>query len=241
MSNAEDMRKLMAELISSCESRVSAACAMVDNTRQILDGFSEKRSVMGMQLKKTFAREKSFCEKEFDRMMTEILGPQEAIENETRILLNIYLDEQKEAAKTIRKNIGRHKIDHVEVDAARINEFRSWIADVHASQRVSEKQHDIELRDMLKTIYNKHKMTIEFLQIFMVKETDDKTQCPTIMVRHKSHHSEGWWEVFKHTISQWRGLIATDRQNMYMAQRRILTVSPIIMLDYFKQIEKTGS
>ena len=99
----------------------------------------------------------------------------------------------------------------------------------------------MELRDMLKTICRKHKMTVEFLQSFLVRGDDEIACYPKIVVKHRWTHAEGWWEVFKRMVSQWCELSAMESQNMYMAQRRILTVSPTIMLDYFKQAEKTGS
>ena len=72
MSNVEEMKKRMEEIVSSYESRISAVREMVDNTHRILDNFSEKRNAMSMQLKRMFISEKSFCEKEFNKMIKEI-------------------------------------------------------------------------------------------------------------------------------------------------------------------------
>ena len=76
MNNAEDMRKLTEEIVSSYESRISAVCTIIDNTHQMLDDFREKRSAMSTQLRETLAKEDSLRKKDFDIMMKEILESQ---------------------------------------------------------------------------------------------------------------------------------------------------------------------
>jgi hypothetical protein len=194
MNSAEDTRNLTEEMIFSYESRISAVCAIVDNTHRLLDDFKEKRNVMIAQLRESLAREKSFREKEFGSLMKDVLGFQDAIENETRVLLNMYLDEQKNADKTIRKAFEKHRPGCIKQSA---NDFRKTITEIQASQRASEELHDMELHDMLTAICRKHKMTIEFMQGFLAKETEIRPQCLKVTVKNKRTHSEGWWKVFK--------------------------------------------
>ncbi len=240
MSNADEMEKLTEEIFSSYESRISAVCAIVDNTHQILDGFSKKRSAMRMQLKKRFSREKSFREKDFDSMMEDILGPQEAMEKETRILLNNYIDEQKEADETIRQTLEKHMKEHIKGDQGRISDFRNSITDIQARQRDIEELHDVELRDMLKTISCKHRMTIEFLHNLLLKEADARNPYLNLKLKNKHTRSEGWWEVFEQMVSHWRESNMMEGRNMYMAQRRLLTVSNPVMLEYFNHIQESA-
>jgi hypothetical protein len=207
MSNAEDMGEMTEEIVSSYESRISAVCAIVDNTHRLLDDFRGKRSAMIIRLREMLAMEKSFRENEFDSLMKDVLGFQEAIENKTRVLLNIYLDEQKEYDKTIREIFEKHSTFRIKKDTGKINDFRKIITDIQARLRALEELHDTELHDMLQTICRKHKMTVEFMQGFLLKETEGRAaKALEITVKSKRIHPQGWWEVFKQTVSQWREL-----------------------------------
>ena len=225
MGNAEDMGEMTEEIVSSYESRISAVCAIVDNTHRLLDDFREKRSAMLIRLKETLSTEKSFRENEFDSLMKDVLGFQEAIENKTRVLLNIYLDEQKEYDKTIREIFEKHSTFRIKKDTGKINDFRKIITDIQARLRGLEELHDTELHDMLQTICRKHKMTVEFMQGFLFKETEGRaTKALKITGKDKRVHSHGWWEVFKQTVSQWRDLntvmsykMAEERNNICRA------------------------
>jgi hypothetical protein len=225
MGNAEDMGEMTEEIVSSYESRISAVCAIVDNTHRLLDDFREKRSAMLIRLKETLSTEKSFRENEFYSLMKDVLGFQEAIENKTRVLLNIYLDEQKEYDKTIREIFEKHSTFRIKKDTGKINDFRKIITDIQTRLRGLEELHDTELHDMLQTICRKHKMTVEFMQGFLFKETEGRaTKALKITGKDKRVHSHGWWEVFKQTVSQWRDLntvmsykMAEERNNICRA------------------------
>ena len=238
-SSVEDTRKLTEEIISSCESRISAVCAIVDNTHRLLDDFKGKRNAMIAQLRKTLAREKSFREKEFESLMKDVLGFQDAIENETRVLLNMYLDEQKKADKTIRKALEKRRVVCIKEGTDGIIDFRKKITDIQVNLRASEELHDMELHDMLTAICRKHKMTVEFMQSFLVKGTETRTQDLKITVKNKCTRSEGWWKVFKQMVFQWRELnsvmsdkMAEERNNIYMATSAAATRLSIANINF---------
>jgi len=205
MNNAEDMRKLTEEIVSSYESRISAVCTIIDNTHQMLDDFREKRSAMSTQLRETLAKEDSLRKKDFDIMMKEILESQESREGETRNLLKAYLDEQKEAAKTIRENIEKHKTDHLEGESERINEFRKIITDIQASQKSREE----EVRDMLTDFNRDRKMAAELLQSLLEKGTAIRIQDLKIMLKNLRSKRMQNREEIKQGASHWRDLSAT--------------------------------
>jgi hypothetical protein len=219
VSNAEDMRKLAVEIISSYESRISAVCAIIDNTHQLLDDFKEKRSAMSIQIKETLAHEKSLRKKDFDTMMKDIVESQETMENETRILLRTYLDEQKEAAKTIRENLEKHKEDGVTGESDRINDFRKLITDIQVTQKSREE----EVRDMLTTFHNDHKMLSESLRSLLEKGTTIRIRDVKIMLENMRSKRMQWREEVKQAASQWSELAGSmavkreERRNAYMA------------------------
>ncbi len=219
MNNAEDMRKLTEEIISSYESRISAVCMIIDNTHQLLDDFREKRSEMSMQLKETLSNGKSLRKKDFDNMMKDITESQETRETETRNLLKTYLDEQKEAAKIIRENLEKHKGDCVNGEVDGINDFRKIITDIQASQKKREEQ----VRDMLTAFRNDHKMLSESLRSLLEKGTALRIRDVKAMLENIRLKRTEWREEIKQTASHWRGLAGTmaakraENRNTYMA------------------------
>lgn len=220
MNNAEDMRKLTEEIITSYESRISAVCMIIDNTHQLLGDFREKRSAMSMQLKETLSHGKSLRKKDFDNMMKDIMESQEARENETRNLLKTYLDEQKEAAKTIRENLEKHKTDRIEGEADGINDFRKIITDIQASQKSREE----EVKNMLTTFRSGHKMLAESLRSLLEKGTAVRIRDVKIMLENIRSKRMQWREEIKQSASHWRRLNsimadkrAEERDNIYMA------------------------
>jgi hypothetical protein len=219
MNNIEEMRKLTEEIVSSYESRISAVCTIVDNTHQLLDDFSEKRSGMSMQLKETLAHGKSLRKKDFDSMMKDILGPQETMENETRNLLKTYLDEQKEAARIIRENLEKHKEGGVKGEADGIEDFRKVITDIQASQKTREK----EVREMLASFRNDHKMLAESLRSLLEKGTAIRIRDVKIMLENIRSKRMQWREEIKQTANNWSEFASSmavkraERRNSYMA------------------------
>ena len=73
-----------------------------------------------------------------------------------------------------------------------------------------------------------------------MKEADAKNPYLKLKMKNKHTHSEGWWEVFEQMVSQWRESSMVEGRNMYMAQRRLLTVSNPVMLEYFNQIQESA-
>ncbi len=219
MSNAEDMLKLTEEIISSYESRISSVCTIIDNTHQMLDDFKENRGTMSMQLKEALAHGKSLRKKDYDNMMKDIVESQEIMEDEARVLLKTYLDEQKDAAKTIRENLAKHKVDGVTGEAGRINNFRTIITDIQASQKTREE----EVRNMLTTFRNDHKMLSESLRSLLKKGTEVRIRDVKIMLENIRSKRMQWQEEAKQTASRWREMAISlaakraERRNTYMA------------------------
>ena len=219
MNGAEEMRKLTEEIISSYESRISAVCAIVDDTHQLLDDFKEKRGAMSTQLKETLAHGKSLRKKDFDTMMKDIVESQETMENETKVLLKTYLDEQKEAAKTIRENLEKHKEVGVTGEVERIDDFRKIITGIQTSQKSREE----EVRDMLVNFRNDHKMLSDSLRSLLEKGTAVRIRDMKIMLEDIRSKRAQWREEIKETASHWSKLVSymaakrAENRNAYMA------------------------
>ena len=158
MGIADDMKRLAKEIISSYESRISEVGIIIDNTHQILEDFKTKRNEMSNQLKEILAKEESLRKKDFDSMMEEILSHQEGREKQVRDLLRTFLEEQKEMAQTIKKNLS-------EGEKVRINDFKKMLQDIQARHKAGEN----EVRMMLMEFQKEHKEMAESLRSLLDK------------------------------------------------------------------------
>ena len=158
MGIADDMKKLTKEVVFSYESRISEVGIIIDNTYRILEEFKTKRNEMSNQLKENLAKEGSLRKKDFDSMMVEILSRQDEREKQVKDLLRTFLEEQKEAAQTIKKNLS-------EGEKVRINDFKKILQDIQARQKGGEN----EVNMMLKEFQKEHKEMAESLRTLLDK------------------------------------------------------------------------
>lgn len=158
MGIADDIKRLTNEVVFSYESRISEVGIIIDNTYRILEEFKTKRNVMSNQLKENLAKEGSLRKKDFDSTMEEILSRQDEREKQVKDLLRTFLEEQKEAAQTIKKNLS-------EGEKVRINDFKKILQDIQARQRGGEN----EVNMMLKEFQKEHKEMAESLRTLLDK------------------------------------------------------------------------
>ena len=158
MGIADDMKRLAKEVVSSYESRISEVAIIVDNTHCILEDFKSKRNEMSNQIKETLAKGESLRKKDFDSMMEEILSHQEGREKQVRDLLRTFLEEQKEMAQTIKKNLS-------EGEKVKINDFKKMLQDIQARQKARED----EVSVMLKEFQKEYKKMAESLRSLLDK------------------------------------------------------------------------
>ena len=138
MGIADDIKRLTNEVVFSYESRISEVGIIIDNTYRILEEFKTKRNEMSNQLKENLAKEGSLRKKDFDSMMGEILSRQDEREKQVKDLLRTFLEEQKEVAQTIKKNLA-------EGENVRINDFKKMLQDIQTRQKARENKVSIAL------------------------------------------------------------------------------------------------
>jgi len=154
MGIADDIKRLTNEVVFSYESRISEVGIIIDNTYRILEEFKTKRNEMSNQLKENLAKEGSLRKKDFDSMMEEILSRQDEREKQVKDLLRIFLEEQKEVAQTIKKNLA-------EGEKVRIDDFKKILQDIQTRQKARENKVSIalmtfqkEYKEMAESLHN---------------------------------------------------------------------------------------
>jgi hypothetical protein len=117
-------------IVSSYEIGIQELENLFNNTCQVFISFQDlcidtkdEREEINDQLRNTLAKNISLRKKDFDNIMNDILLSQDGKENEVRALLKNYLNEQREMAGTLRKNLGMFKDSLAQGEADRVKEF----------------------------------------------------------------------------------------------------------------------
>jgi len=103
MAIAEEMRRLVREVIASYEARISSVAQIIEATHEMLEAFRSQREAMRARLRETLARAASLRKRDFDAMMQELLDRQGARETVVKETMRDYLAEQRALAAALRE------------------------------------------------------------------------------------------------------------------------------------------
>jgi len=141
MRAAENMKKIVDNIVSSYETRIQSIADTFDTTNQLLEGFQgffldtkQEREKVSVELRESLAKNEHLRKKDFDNMMQDILSTQDEREKEIRNLLKNYLNDQKEMAQVLRENLEKFKNSLVKGEAGRVKEFQVLVKEILAKQ-----------------------------------------------------------------------------------------------------------
>jgi len=157
MPSAIDMNKIINNIIYSYEARIQSIGSIFDTTHQILQSFQdalldtrEERGKIRAELRESLAKNESLRRKDFDNMMKGILLTQEEREKEVRNLLNQYLNEQREIAKALGKNLERFKDSLAKGEVQRLRGFQEVIKEILVKQDKRKEEVTSRLKEFQK-------------------------------------------------------------------------------------------
>jgi len=153
MQIANDMKRIPEELVSSYESRIANVAMIIDNTHKIIENFRNIRNDMSNHLKERLAKEETLRKKDFDNMIKNVLLMQDRREEEVRDLLKTFLEEQKEMAEIIKKQLA-------DGNKVRLEDFQNLLDSIRTRQTQRGKEVNIMLKkfheeyeEMTKSLY----------------------------------------------------------------------------------------
>ena len=153
------MKKILKEIVSSYDNRISEVGTVIENTYQVLEEYQndivqskENRDNIKAQLREILTNKQHLRRKDFDQMIEKIsegtTNGKEEIEKNQLIIreeLRGYLDKQKNVAATLRERLARFT-DHLkENESNRLIDFKIFLKDLQVQQ---EKRGE-EVRKML--------------------------------------------------------------------------------------------
>ena len=153
------MKKILKEIVSSYDNRISEVGTVIENTYQVLEEYQndivqskENRDKIKAQLREILTNKQHLRRKDFDQMIEKISegttnGKEEIEKNQYTIReeLRGYLDKQKDVAATLRERLARFT-DHLkENESNRLIDFKIFLKDLQVQQEKRGK----EVRKML--------------------------------------------------------------------------------------------
>lgn len=157
MALAEDMEKIVDQIVSSYEARIENIGTLFDTTHQILRSFQDslldtkqEREKLNAELRENLAKNRSFRRKDFDKMMQGIVLTQDEREKEVRNLLNGYLGGQKEMTQDVRNNLERFKDSLIRGETRRLREFQEMIREIFFKQEERKDEVTSKLKEFKK-------------------------------------------------------------------------------------------
>ncbi|MEW6375309.1 MAG: hypothetical protein AB1502_05890 [Thermodesulfobacteriota bacterium] len=191
---AEDMTNIVEHIVSSYENRIQNIGTLFDTTHQILQGFQDtlidtkqEREKLNSELRENLAQNKSLRRKDFDNMMGGIILTQNGREKEVRNLLNNYLNEQKEMARDLRKNLEKFKDSLIRGEAQRVKEFQGMIKDILTKQNGRRD----EVISKLKEFRKEQKVLASKLKGLLAKGRDLRIKdLKKMLEEFKGHHEK---------------------------------------------------
>ena len=191
---AEDMNKIINNILHSYEARIWSIGSIFDTTHQILQGFQdvlldtrEEREKIRVELRESLANNESLRRKDFDNMMQSILSTQEEREKEVRNLLNQYLNEQREMAQALRENLESVNDSLAKGETQRLKGFQEMIKEILAKQ---DKRKE-EITSRLKEFQKEQNMLAASLKELLAKGKELRIRDFKSMLKEsKAQHKE---------------------------------------------------
>lgn len=152
-----EMKDLVEDIITSYETRIENIESIFNTTHELLQDFQKsfldtkkERERISVKLRENLAKNESLRKKDFDKMMEDILSPQEERERQVRELLNKYITEQKEMVHTLRGNLATVKDSLAKGEARRVKEFQAFTKEVLAKQEARKEEVSSKLKEFQK-------------------------------------------------------------------------------------------
>lgn len=132
--------KIAKDIVTSYEARIKVVQAIVEDTRRLLEEFREKRKKMSQELKEALAKHESLRKKDFDKMMGEILLTQKEREENVKVMLADFQEEEMAVVRNLREMLKRGK-------KLRLKDFKKTLAKIKKDQEIREKESPLQIQE----------------------------------------------------------------------------------------------
>ena len=178
MTLTENVKELIEDIIFSYDEKISNISTLFDTSNQILET-KQERDEINTRLQENLAKNECLRKKDFDNIMQDIFSNQDKMAQDTRSLLNIYINEQKEGASTLKKELNDMKDVLARGDSERIKDFQIIFKKILTKQE--ERKEEISLK--LKQFQTEQQEMSKMLQNLLAKKRELRIKDLKLMLK----------------------------------------------------------
>lgn len=127
-------KNMVAAITLAYAARIKIVKDIVEDTRNLLKYFKERREKMAVELRETLAKCKSLRKKDFDRMMADILEHQNRREEEVRVMLESFHNGEEAIVEKLKKILEKGEM-------ISIRDVRKTLRNIRQMQEKNIKEH----------------------------------------------------------------------------------------------------
>jgi len=146
--------KIAKNIISSYETRIKVIQGIVEDTRQLLEEFRNKREKMGKELKGALAKHESLRKKDFDKMMEDILMAQKEREKNVKQMLTDFQEEEMTVVTNLKEMLKKG-------EDLRLKDFKKTLAKIRKEQEIRQQETPIRINEELGVMQSEVKKMLE--------------------------------------------------------------------------------
>ena len=128
-----NLKDIADDIIISYEARVRVVGGIIDDTHKMMDDFRGKRETMAKELQEILAKCESLRNKDFDRMMTDIVSRQNEREKQVKEMLENFRKEEEMVAEKLRNLLKKG-------EEIRLKDFKNMMAGIRQEQGKKAKE-----------------------------------------------------------------------------------------------------
>jgi len=152
--NKNNNLKIAKGIVASYETRIKVIQAIVEDTRELLEKFRQRRAEMSQELKGALAKHESLRKKDFDKMMADILSAQSKREENVKQMLVDFQEEEMVVVQNLKDMLKKG-------EKLRLQDFKKTLAKIRTEQETREKQGPARMRTEISQMQTEVKQMLE--------------------------------------------------------------------------------
>lgn len=173
---------MILDIIESYEKQIRIVNDILESSQDLIDSYRQHRKATSKRVRDSLARSQSLRKKDFDRMMTHVHSNHNRREEEIKIMLRNYIDQNLDLASRIRRLLQNVNSDssHNENEVEKLMNLRTQLEAIKKEQRKNEQ----EIRQLLQTYREEQEDFFEQMNGLLQKKRDIRLQ----ELKHAVYH-----------------------------------------------------
>jgi len=134
--------KIAKDIVASYQARIKVVQAIVEDTKELLEEFRNRREKMSQELKEALAKHESLRKKDFNKMMEDILVTQKTREENVKAMLTDFQEQEMAVVKNLKEMLKKG-------EKLRLKDFKKTLAKIRKEQETRQKETPSQINEEL--------------------------------------------------------------------------------------------